>query len=65
MLTNQDLVDAEALVKSWHDHWMMEGRIDGGLDKFARQDLVERLATALANRPAPNKQTRKKAQANG
>lgn len=62
MMTDQIVADAEALVKGWVDHWQREGRIDGGLDRLARADLVERVAAALAEaQPAPKKQVRTKA----
>lgn len=60
MLTDETLRDAEALVKGWHDYWLKEGRIEGGLDKFARADLVERVAGAMA-KTAPKAKTSKKA----
>ena len=64
MMTEDNLADAETLVKGWHDYWLREGRLEGGLDKFARADLVERVAGALAKqKPAPK--SRKKAQSNG
>lgn len=58
MLTDEILRDAKALVKGWHDHWLREGRLEGGLDKFARADLEERVAGALAN-SAPKAKTKK------
>lgn len=64
MLTDDILRDAKALVKAWVDHWSREGRLDGGLDKFARADLEERVAGALAN-AAPKPKAKGKAQSDG
>jgi hypothetical protein len=35
---------AAAFVKSWHDHCLREGRLDGTLDKVAYKELVQRVA---------------------
>lgn len=64
MLTDEIVRDAKALVKAWVDHWTLEGRIDGGLDKFARTDLEGRIAGALAS-IAPKPKAKGKAKANG
>lgn len=64
MLTDEILSESKALVAEWVRHWTREGRLDGGLDKFARADLEERIAGALAKVAPKPKTARGKAQSN-
>lgn len=59
---------AEALVDAWVKHWTREGRLDGGLDKVARADLVKRVNAAMSRtetKPAKAGGRKAKAEANG
>jgi hypothetical protein len=58
MLTDEILSEAKELVAAWVKHWTREGRLDGGLDKFARADLEEKIAGALA-KAAPKPKAKK------
>lgn len=47
-------VQAERLVNAWERQWQREGRLDGGLDRVARADLVSRISDALCSAEEPN-----------
>lgn len=59
-MTDEDLRNAGELVEAWAKHWRLEGRLDP-IDRFAKNDLIERIALKLARPVKPAK----KAQANG
>ena len=44
-------MNAEKLVTEWEKHWQREGRLEGGLDRFAKADLIERITAATAEQP--------------
>ncbi len=68
MQTPDFITDADELVTDWARKWQREGRLEGGLDRFAKKDLVDRVALALSQAQGetkPAKKPGKKAEANG
>ena len=68
MQTEELITKADGLVSDWAKKWQREGRLEGGLDRVAKKDLVERVALALSHmleETKPVKKAGKKADPNG
>lgn len=68
MQTEDFITKADDLVSEWVRHWQREGRLEGGLDRFAKKDLVERVALAMSQQGETKpvkKNGKQKAEANG
>lgn len=48
-----EIADATEFVNTWEKHWLREGRLEGQLDKRAKEDLIARVAGLMARKAEP------------